>query len=83
MRTTVTIDDTLYRQAIELAEPGTDKNDLFRGAVKAFVRLQALKRQAVLGRVCATVWRGVQRVVRLNRYSCPYDPAHPSSPPPL
>lgn len=49
MRTTVTIDDTLYRQAIELAEPGIDKSDLFREAVKAYVRLQAAKRLAALG----------------------------------
>ncbi|MEN9313844.1 MAG: hypothetical protein RIS35_237, partial [Pseudomonadota bacterium] len=30
MRTTVTIDDELYRKALALAEPGMDKADLFR-----------------------------------------------------
>jgi predicted transcriptional regulator len=39
--TTVTIDDTLYQQALELAEPDRDKADLFREAIKTFVRGQA------------------------------------------
>ena len=37
MRTTVTIDDDLYRKALELADPGLDKADLFREAVKVVV----------------------------------------------
>ena len=49
MRTTVTIDDALYEQALEMADPGMDKSDLFREAIKAFVRLQAGKRLAALG----------------------------------
>lgn len=49
MRTTVTIDDELYEQALEMAEPGMDKSDLFREAVKTFVRVQAAKRLAALG----------------------------------
>jgi len=49
MRTTVTIDDELYRTALEVAEPGMDKGDLFREAVKVFVRVQAGKRLAALG----------------------------------
>jgi len=49
MRTTVTIDDTLYAQALEMADPDMDKSDLFREAIKAFVRLQAGKRLAALG----------------------------------
>lgn len=49
MRTTVTIDDDLYRRALEVAEPGMDKGDLFREAIKAFVRVQAGKRLAALG----------------------------------
>lgn len=49
MRTTVTIDDELYKQALEMAEPGMDKSDLFREAVKTFVRVQAAKRLAALG----------------------------------
>ncbi|WP_295542804.1 type II toxin-antitoxin system VapB family antitoxin [uncultured Pseudacidovorax sp.] len=49
MRTTVTIDDELYEQAMEMAEPGMDKSDLFREAVKTFVRVQAAKRLAALG----------------------------------
>lgn len=49
MRTTVSIDDDLYNQALELAEPGMDKADLFREAVKTFVRVQSGKRLAALG----------------------------------
>ena len=49
MRTTVTIDDELYKQALELADPGMDKADLFREAMKTFVRVNAAKRLAALG----------------------------------
>ena len=49
MRTTVTIDDELYKQALEMADPEMDKSDLFREAIKTFVRVQAAKRLADLG----------------------------------
>jgi Arc/MetJ family transcription regulator len=49
MRTTVTIDDELYAKALEMADPTMDKADLFREAVKTFVRVQAAKRLAALG----------------------------------
>ncbi|MDK2124136.1 type II toxin-antitoxin system VapB family antitoxin [Parachitinimonas caeni] len=49
MRTTVTIDDALYQRALELAEPEMDKADLFREAIKTFVRVQSAKRLAALG----------------------------------
>jgi len=49
MRTTITIDDELIQRAMDLADPGTDKGDLFREAVKVFVRVQAGKRLAALG----------------------------------
>lgn len=49
MRTTVTIDDELYQRALEVADPGTDKAELFREAMKVFVRVQAGKRLAALG----------------------------------
>jgi len=49
MRTTVTIDDTLYAKAIELADPQMDKADIFREAMQTFVRVQAAKRLAALG----------------------------------
>lgn len=48
MRTTVTIDDALYEQALEVADPGMEKSDLFREAIKTFVRVQAAKRLAAL-----------------------------------
>lgn len=49
MRTTVTIDDALYEKALEVADPDMDKADLFREAIKTFVRVQAAKRLASLG----------------------------------
>lgn len=49
MRTTVTIDDELYEKALEMADPTMDKADLFREAIKTFVRVQAAKRLASLG----------------------------------
>jgi len=49
MRTTVTIDDALYQRALEIADPGMDKGDLFREAIETFVRVQAGKRLAALG----------------------------------
>ncbi len=49
MRTTVTLDDALYEQALALADPQMDKADLFRQAVQTFVRVQAGKRLAALG----------------------------------
>ena len=49
MRTTVTIVDALYQRALELAEPTMDKADLFREAIKVFVRIQAAHRLAALG----------------------------------
>jgi Arc/MetJ family transcription regulator len=49
MRTTVTIDDALYERALEVADPTMDRADLFREAIKTFVRVQAAKRLAALG----------------------------------
>jgi Arc/MetJ family transcription regulator len=50
MRTTVTIEDALYAKALELADPKMDKADIFREAMKTFVRVQAANRLAALGR---------------------------------
>ena len=49
MRTTVTIDDVLYEKALEVADPAMDRADLFREAIKTFVRVQGAKRLASLG----------------------------------
>lgn len=49
MRITVTIDDELYAKALEVADPAMDQADLFREAIKTFVRVQAGKRLAALG----------------------------------
>lgn len=49
MRTTVTIDDDLYEKALAVAEPGMDKSEIFREAMKTFVRVQSAKRLAALG----------------------------------
>jgi Arc/MetJ family transcription regulator len=45
----VTIDDDLFQRALEAADPGTDKADLFREAMKVFVRVQTGKRLAAMG----------------------------------
>jgi len=49
VRTTVSIDDELFRTAMALAEPGLDKGDLLREALAVFVRVQTGKRLAALG----------------------------------
>ncbi len=49
MRATITIDDDLFNQAMEVADPGTDKADLVREAIRTYVRVQAAKRLAALG----------------------------------
>ncbi|NZD58478.1 type II toxin-antitoxin system VapB family antitoxin [Sphaerotilus montanus] len=51
MRITVTLDDALYEQALEMADPDMDKADLIREALKTFVRVQAVKRLTALGGV--------------------------------
>lgn len=49
MRTTVTIDDELYKKALELADPGIEKSDIWREAFATFVRVQGAKRLIELG----------------------------------
>lgn len=49
MRTTITIDDALYQQALDMADPGIAKSEIFREAMKTYVRVQAAKRLAALG----------------------------------
>ena len=49
MRTTITIDDELFRQAVEVAGPGMDKSEIVREAMRVFVRIQSGKRLAALG----------------------------------
>jgi hypothetical protein len=46
---TVTIDDALYEKALEMDDADMDKSELFREAIKTFVRVQAAKRLAALG----------------------------------
>jgi Arc/MetJ family transcription regulator len=77
MRTTVTIDDALYQKALELADPGTDKADLFRSAMQTFVRVQAAKRlprSAELSLKCRTSHGAAPRLTeseqRTDRYLC-------------
>ena len=48
MCTTVTIDDSLYQQALELADTNMEKSELFKEAIKTFIRVQAAKRLATL-----------------------------------
>jgi hypothetical protein len=49
MRTTVTINDELYKKALEFSDPNMDKSDIFREAINVFIRVQAAKRLAALG----------------------------------
>lgn len=49
MRTTITIDDALYNKALELIDPELDPSEVFREAMRTFVRVQAGKRLASLG----------------------------------
>ena len=49
MRTTLTIDDELFRKAVEVADPGMDKAEIVREAMRVFVRIQSGKRLAALG----------------------------------
>lgn len=51
MRTTITIDDALYQQALEMAGADIAKSEIFREAMKTYVRVQAAKRLAALGGV--------------------------------
>jgi Arc/MetJ family transcription regulator len=49
MRTTLTIDDDLFAKAMALAQPGTEKAELIRECVKAFIQRQTARRMAALG----------------------------------
>ena len=49
MRTTLTIDDELFAQAVALSEPGTEKSELLKECVKAYVQRQTARRLAALG----------------------------------
>ena len=49
MRTTLTLDDRLFADALALADPGMDKAELLRECVKAFIQRQAALRLAALG----------------------------------
>ena len=49
MRTTISLDDALYQRALDLADPDMERNDLFREAIRLFIRVQAAKRLAALG----------------------------------
>jgi Arc/MetJ family transcription regulator len=61
VRTTVTIDDALYQQALELADPETEKGELFRIAMQTFVRVQAGRRLASLGGAAPDMDENVRR----------------------
>ena len=49
MRTTVSFDDTLYQQALAFMSPEQDKSELFREAVRTFIRVRSAERLAALG----------------------------------
>jgi len=49
MQATVSIEDALYERAIELLDPNIEKKDIFKEAVKVFVRVQSAKQLAEMG----------------------------------
>ena len=50
MKITVTVDDDLYTQALELSEPGLDKpSDIVQAALQTYVRVKAARRLAEVG----------------------------------
>ena len=49
MRTTITVEDALYEQALSVAGPGMDKAELLREALRTFIRVRAGQRLAALG----------------------------------
>ncbi len=49
MRTTLTIDDDLFAKAMSLAQPGTEKSEMLKECVKAFIQRQTARRLAALG----------------------------------
>lgn len=49
MRTTITIDDALYEQALAVSDASLDKSDLFKEAIRTYIRVQTAKRLAALG----------------------------------
>ena len=67
MRITVTVDDALYRKALDFADPGMGKGDLLREALQVFVRVQAGKRLAALGGKAP----GMKQVVRRRQTDVP------------
>jgi len=48
MRTTISIDDDLYRIASKYA-PGMNKAELIKEAIKTFIHIEASRRLAALG----------------------------------
>jgi metal-responsive CopG/Arc/MetJ family transcriptional regulator len=49
MRTTLTIDDQLFDEAVALAQPGIDRAEMLREAIRTYIRVQAGRRLAALG----------------------------------
>jgi hypothetical protein len=49
VRTTLTVDDELFAQALALAEPGMQRSELLKSCIKAFIQLQTARRLAALG----------------------------------
>jgi Arc/MetJ family transcription regulator len=61
MRTTLTIDDELFAKALALADPGTERSELFKECVKAFIQRQTARRLAALGGQVPEITRAPRR----------------------
>ena len=66
MRTTLTLDDSLFADALALADPGMDKAELLRECVKAFIQRQAALRLAALGGAAPEIEAVPRRRVRTD-----------------
>jgi len=61
MRTTVSIEDALYENAIQLLDPDVEPKEIFREAMKTFVRVQSAKRLAEMGSKIKNIKRTPRR----------------------
>ena len=69
MRSTITIDDELYAQALEILEPNIEKSEVFREALKVFVRVESAKRLAALGGKAPKMKSIPRRQIKLQQRS--------------
>ncbi|WP_271007078.1 type II toxin-antitoxin system VapB family antitoxin [Pseudomonas aeruginosa] len=55
MRITVTIDDELYKKALEMAGFGIDEKEIFSEALRIYIQVQAKKQLSATGGVAPDI----------------------------